>query len=53
MEVIFVINGSDITPKNDIELVVNNLCMYTSCGVFAVCVNKMGMALQNLEKHNL
>ena len=33
----------DITPKNNIELIVANITMFLACGVFAFSVNSIGV----------
>ena len=36
----------DITPKNNIELIVANVTMFLACGVFAFSVNSIGVMVQ-------
>ena len=33
----------DITPKNNLELIIANVTMFLACGVFAFSVNSIGV----------
>jgi len=40
----------DITPKNDRELIINNLAMFIASIVFAYSVNSIGIFVSNMYK---
>ena len=39
----------DVTPQNNLELVIANLSMFLACGVFAFSINTIGVMFYNLN----
>ena len=40
----------DITPKNNMELLVANVTMFLACGVFAFSINSIGFIVGHINK---
>lgn len=43
----------DITAKNDLELLINNLTMFIGSIVFAYSVNSIGILVTNIYKNSI
>lgn len=40
----------DVSPQNNLEVLVATLTMFVTCGVFAFSINAIGSALSNIRE---